>query len=34
MLAELREAIGEAPDIVAAESYIWNVEQHGEEAAK
>jgi predicted ATP-binding protein involved in virulence len=34
MLAELREVIGEAPDIVAAESYIWNVEHDGEEAAE
>jgi predicted ATP-binding protein involved in virulence len=34
MIAELRDVIGEAPDIVAAESYIWNVEHDGEEAAE
>jgi predicted ATP-binding protein involved in virulence len=34
MIAELREVIGEAPDVVAAESYIWNVEHDGEEAAE
>jgi predicted ATP-binding protein involved in virulence len=34
MIAELRDVIGEAPDIVAAESYIWNVEYDGEEAAE
>jgi predicted ATP-binding protein involved in virulence len=34
MIAELRNIIGESPDIVAAESYIWNVEHDGEEAAE
>jgi hypothetical protein len=34
MIANLRDVIGEAPDIVAAESYIWNVEHDGEEAAE
>jgi predicted ATP-binding protein involved in virulence len=34
MIAELREVIGEAPDVVAAESYIWNVEHDGEKAAE
>jgi predicted ATP-binding protein involved in virulence len=34
MIAELRDVIGEAPDIVAAESYIWNLEHDGEEAAE
>lgn len=34
MIAELREVIGEAPDIVAAESYMWNVEHDSEKAAE
>jgi predicted ATP-binding protein involved in virulence len=28
VMAELRDTIGEAPDVVAAESYLWNL-QHG-----
>jgi predicted ATP-binding protein involved in virulence len=27
LMRELRETIGEAPDVVAAESYLWNLEQ-------
>ena len=34
MIAELREVIGEARDIVAAESYMWNVEYDSEKAAE
>jgi predicted ATP-binding protein involved in virulence len=34
LMEELRETIGEAPDIVAAESYLWNLEHDSGEAAE
>jgi len=34
LIAQLRSTIGEAPDIVAAETYLWNLENDGEEAAE
>jgi predicted ATP-binding protein involved in virulence len=34
MMASLRQDIGEAPDIVGAESYIWRIEHKGDEAAE
>jgi predicted ATP-binding protein involved in virulence len=34
LMRELRETIGEAPDVVAAESYLWNLEHDSGEAAE
>ena len=34
MITALRADIGEAPDIVGAESYIWRIEHQGDEAAE
>ena len=34
IIAALRADIGNAPDIVGAESYIWRIEHHGDEAAE
>ncbi len=34
LMEELRETIGEAPDVVAAESYLWNLEHDSGEAAE
>ncbi len=34
MIASLRADIGEAPDIVGAESYLWRIEHQGDEAAE
>ncbi len=34
MIAALRADIGNAPDIVGAESYIWRIEHQGDEAAE
>jgi predicted ATP-binding protein involved in virulence len=34
MIAALRADIGDAPDIVGAESYIWRIEHQGDEAAE
>jgi predicted ATP-binding protein involved in virulence len=33
-ISDLRKDIGEAPDIVGAESYLWNLEHSGDEAAE
>jgi hypothetical protein len=33
-ISKLRKDIGEAPDIVGAESYLWNLEHSGDEAAE
>jgi predicted ATP-binding protein involved in virulence len=34
MIAQLRKEIGNAPDLVGAESYIWRIEHKGDEAAE
>ena len=34
LIAALRSDIGNAPDIVGAESYIWRIEHQGDEAAE
>jgi predicted ATP-binding protein involved in virulence len=34
MIAALRAEIGEAPDVIGAESYIWRIEHEGDEAAE
>ncbi len=33
-IAKLRAEIGDMPDLVGAESYIWRVEHEGDEAAE
>ena len=34
LIGQLRETIGEAPDVVAANSYLWNLEHDPGEAAE